>query len=199
MWHESAHEWWGNNRESILGRAAALKILAGDQPENREPIIGVYNVNDFHTGDMYSKGALLLETLRNVIHNDSLWFAVFRGIQRRFRYTPVRTEDIVGYFNSATGTDYTWFFDQYLRHPAIPVLVLAFRQDGDRLHVDYRWQADVPGFRMPVKVTLAKGGMGFIHPTTTSQTLELKGMTQKDFVVDTADFYIGVRTVRAEP
>src|SRR5262249_7863130 len=154
MWHESAHEWWGNsvgcsdyadlwihesfanyteflNRESINGRAAAVKQQIADQPENKEPIIGVYNVNHFHTGDMYPKGSLLLQTLRNVIDNDSVWFAIFRGIQQRFRYMPVRTEDIVAVFNEISGKDFTYIFDQYLRHPAIPVLVLSFQQEGE--------------------------------------------------------------------
>jgi len=216
MWHESAHEWWGNsvgcsdfadmwihegfatfaeylNRASVDGVEAARKEVLYGQPDNKEPIIGVYNVNHFHMGDMYLKGALLLITLRNVIGNDSLWFGIFRGIQQRWRYTPVRTEEIEGFFSAATGKDYTYFFDQYLRHPAIPVLSLAFRPDGGRLFVDYKWMADVPGFHMPVKVTLEKGRFGFIEPTTTVQTLELKGMTAADFAVDTDDFYIGVK------
>lgn len=163
------------------------------QPDNQEPIIGVYNVNHFHMGDMYLKGALLLQTLRNVIANDSLWFSILRGIQQRYRYTPVGTDAIEGAFSAATGKDYTYFFDQYLRHAAIPVLSLAFQQDGGRLRVSYKWVADVPGFHMPVKVTLEKGRFGFIEPTTTAQTLELSGMTAADFAVDTGDFYIGVK------
>jgi hypothetical protein len=216
MWHESAHEWWGNsvgcsdyadmwihegfatfaeylNAETLEGPAAARKAEFYGHPDNKEPIIGVYNVNHFHMGDMYLKGALLLQTLRNVIGNDSLWFGIFRGIQQRYRYTPVRTEDVERVFNTATGKDYTYFFDQYLRHAAIPVLALAFQTDGDRLRVSYKWVADVPGFHMPVKVTLEKGRFGFIEPTTTAQTLELKGMTVADFAVDTDDFYIAVK------
>ena len=218
MWHESAHEWWGNsvgcsdyadmwihesfadyaeflNRESSAGRATAVRELIRDHPQNKEPIIGVYNVNHFHMGDMYLKGSLLLQTLRNVIGDDSLWFAIFRDIQQRFRYQPVRTEDIVEDFNRISGKDYTWFFDQYLRHPAIPVLALTFQQEGDRLLVGYKWAADVPGFHMPIKVTLAKDSLAFIYPTDTVQTMELKGMTQKDFAVDTDEFYVGVRYI----
>ncbi|GGA86675.1 M1 family metallopeptidase [Puia dinghuensis] len=216
MWHESAHEWWGNsvgcsdfadmwihesfadyaevlNDESLNGRPAALKYLFKDHPGNKEPIIGVYNVNNFHMGDMYLKGSLLLTTLRDVIGNDSLWFTIFRTIQQRFRYQPVRTEDIIGVFNTVTGKDYTWFFDQYLRHPAIPVLALTFQQEGDRLRVKYKWEADVSDFRMPIKVTTAKDSFAFIYPTTAEQTMDIQGMTQKDFAVDTAEFYVGVR------
>jgi len=218
MWHECGHEWWGNNvgcgdyadmwihesfasyaeflnEESLFGRAAALKELNRDDPENKEPIIGVYNVNHFHEGDMYLKGARMLGTLRSVMDNDSLWFSVFRGIQRRFRFTPVRTEDIVGYFNEASGKDYTYFFDQYLRYPAIPVLAIGIVPDGDGIRLSYKWEADVRDFRMPIKVTTAKGSLGFIYPTSTMQTLELKGMTPADFAVDRDEFYIVVRTL----
>ncbi len=219
MWHESAHEWWGNsvgcsdiadmwihesfadyaeflNNESLVGREAALKHLEMEHPENKEPIIGVYNVNHFHMGDMYLKGALLLETLRDVIDNDSLWFSILRGIQARFRYQAVRTEDIVGYFNAATGEDYTYFFDQYLRYPHIPILEYAFQNGKDGLSVQYRWAADVANFHMPVKVTLAKDSLAFIHPTGSWQTMELvKGMIAKDFHVDTVSFYVDTRNV----
>jgi len=216
MWHECGHEWWGNNvgcsdyadmwihesfasyaeflnQEALFGRASALTELNRDNPDNKEPIIGVYNVNHFHEGDMYLKGARMLETLRNVMDNDSLWWSIFRGIQQRFRYIPVRTEDIVEYFNTATGKDYTYFFDQYLRHPAIPVLSIGVRQDGAGLRLSYRWEADVPGFRMPVRVTTAKGSFSFIYPTTELQTMELKGMAPADFAVDRDEFYIGVQ------
>ena len=216
MWHESAHEWWGNNvgcydyadmwihegfatyaeylnRVSVNGLAVARKEVFYGHPDNKEPIIGVYNVNHFHMGDMYLKGALMLNTLRNVIGNDSLWFVIFRTIQQRFRYTPVRTEQVEAVFGEVTGKDYSWFFEQYLRRAAIPVLDVAFRQDGDRLLVTYKWVTDVPGFRMPVKVSLAKDGLGFIYPTTAPQTMELSGMTEKDFAVDTDDFYVAVR------
>jgi hypothetical protein len=218
MWHESAHEYWGNsvgcsdyadmwihesfaddaeflNNESLVGRAAALKHLEEGHPGNTEPIIGVYNVNHFHGGDMYLKGSLLVETLRDVICNDSLWFSILKGIQARFRYQAVRTEDIVGFFNTATGKDYTYFFDQYLRYPHIPVLEYYFQNDTGGLSVSYRWAADVPGFHMPVKVTVAKDSLGFVHPTPSWQTMVLKGMTANDFHVDTVSFYVGTRVV----
>jgi aminopeptidase N len=179
------------NNESLVGREAALKHLEEAKPENKEPIIGIYNVNNFHGGDMYLKGSLLLETLRDIIGNDSLWFSILRGIQARFRYQAVRTEDIVGYFNTATGTNYTYFFDQYLRHPHIPVLEYYFQNDKDRPSVNYRWVADVPNFHMPLKVTVAKDSMAFIYPTPSWQRLELvKGMIANDFHIDTGSFYV---------
>jgi Peptidase family M1 domain len=216
FWHESSHEWWGNsvgcrdnadmwihesfasyaeflNHCAVGGREKALERLNEGAPENKEPIIGVYDVNHFHMGDMYLKGARMLQTLRDVIDDDSLWFGVLRGIQAQFRYQPVRTEDIVDYFNKATGTDYTYFFDQYLRYPTIPVLALEVQCQGDGLRVGYKWEADVNAFHMPVKITVARDSLGWIYPTTTWQTMEIKGMAPDALKVDAAEFYIGVR------
>jgi hypothetical protein len=82
---------------------------------------------------------------------------------------------------------------QYLRHAAVPVLVVHVEPRGSDLEVRYKWEADVAGFRMPIKVTLAKDSLAFIHPTTEWQTMTLNNITATDFRVDTVEFYAGVR------
>jgi aminopeptidase N len=149
-------------------------------------------VNDFHLGDMYTKGSLMLHTLRNVIDNDSIWFSILRGMQEHFKYQAVSTGDIVGYVNSATGKDFSYFFDQYLRYPSIPELQVAFSKKGGDLQLQYRWKADVKNFRMPVKVTTTKYNFAFIYPTDSWQFLTLPDMREKDCKVDEDGFYIRV-------
>ena len=219
--HESAHEWWGNsvgcrdyadmwineafasyasefiNNDVLVGREKALARIHDGKPGNTAPVIGVYNVNHFHMGDMYQKGELMLHTLRNLIDNDSVWFGILRGIQAKYRYQPIGTEEIVDYFNKATGNDYTYFFNQYLRYPAIPVLVLDVRSEKEGLHVGYKWEADVNNFHMPVKITVSKDSMGWIYPTTNWQTMEIKNMSPDTLKVATGEFYVGVRIMGA--
>ena len=215
-WHESAHEWWGNSItckdmadlwiheafatyaevlacEFFSGKKAARKYLNEQHPENKEPIIGTFDVNDFHLGDMYPKGCLMLNTLRNTIDNDSLWFALLRGLQDRFRYQTVTTNDIVRYFNLTTQKDYTTFFDQYLRHAGIPELALVVKTEGNSLEINYKWNADVEGFHMPVKITTAKNSFAFISPASEWKTIRLLNMTPQDLKVDTEDFYVKVK------
>jgi hypothetical protein len=60
------------------------------------------------------------------------------------------TEEVVQFFNQHTATDLTPIFNQYLRHPAIPVLQLKF--DEGKGSVSYRWKVDEPAFAMPVRV-----------------------------------------------
>lgn len=215
LWHEAAHEWWGNNitskdiadiwiheafatyteamvMELFDGKVTAQKLLRNQVPGNKEPIIGSYGVNDFRLGDVYPKGCMMLHTLRNIIGNDSAWFSLLRGLQQQFRYQTVTTEDIVGYINKTLGKDLTPFFDQYLRHAAIPELQLKFKQNKDNLEVQYRWKTDVSDLNMPVKVTTAKNAYNFIYPESAWKTIMLNGIKQKGFKVDTDGFLVKV-------
>ena len=108
LWHESAHEWWGNSvtcsdyadfwihetfasyaevlcKRNFYGKEAGEKYLLDQPVDNKEPIIGFYGVNDFHMGDMYTKGTRMIATLRCVMNNDSLFFNMLRGLQKHFR------------------------------------------------------------------------------------------------------------------
>ncbi|PSL29012.1 M1 family aminopeptidase [Chitinophaga ginsengisoli] len=222
LWHESAHEWWGNAisckdiadmwiheafatyAESLMmecsdGKDAGVAYLNAqkDGVKNREPVVGVYNVNHIHydIGDMYTKGSLLLNTFRFVLNNDTQWFTLLKDIQQHFRYQTLSSDDLVNYISLRTGKDYTWFFDQYLKYTHIPKLEISLKEKGNNLQLTYRWLADVSGFKMPVKVTLAPERFGFIYPTTQWQTITLKQMREDDFEVDEDHFYIQVTEV----
>lgn len=99
---------------------------------------------------------------------------------------------MISYFNKGTGTDYTYLFDQYLRYPAIPKLIISKKQTGDDLAVRYKWKADVPDFRMPVKVLPAGKDGFFIYPTTEWKTIQLPNMRSKNFKVDNINSYFDV-------
>jgi aminopeptidase N len=216
--HESAHEWWGNSVTSkdvadmwihesfgayaealyveyMWGHDEALKYINGKKQnvDNAEPIIGIYNVQNEGSHDMYDKGQLVLNTLRSVIDNDDVWFSILRGIQDTFKYQTITAEDIFNFINKKTGKDYTYFFNQYWRYPKIPTLELGVRQKGDTVSLNYRWKADVKDFHMPVKVTTSKDKYEFIYPTTTWQTMALKDIKPMEFKVAENLFYMGVK------
>lgn len=216
--HETAHEWWGNSVtsqdiadmwihesfgayaeavyvECLFGYEEAMKYVNGKKPnvQNRAPIIGTYNVHKRGAGDMYDKGQLVLNTLRHVIDNDNLWWEIIKGLAVDFRHSIVTAEDLFSHINKKTGRDYGYFFEQYFKKAKIPVLELMLTKSGDDVTLRYRWGADVEGFAMPVKVTTAKGAYSFIHPTTSSQTLNLNGMSPDDFRVAQDLFYVDVR------
>lgn len=220
--HESAHEWWGNSvtsndladmwiHESFgayaealyveynWGHKAALEYINAKKQNvrNDKPIIGPYNVNHEGSGDMYDKGQLVLNTLRDVINNDTLWFSILKGFQDKYAYKTVDAVDVTNYINQRTGTNYDYFFDQYLRYPDLPELFATVAKKGGETDVRFKWNADVKDFKMPIKVTTAKGVYKFIHPTTQWQTMKLKNFDPEDFKVDESEFFCKVRILRS--
>lgn len=215
MWHEVAHEWWGNNVsmkdfadfwlhegfatyaekmmvEYTKGHEAAVKALEREKADNKEPMIGEYDVNHvfYNLYDVYSKGCRVIHTIRSVLNNDTLFFDILRGIQKDFACKTVTTNDIESYISKRSGIDFSAFFDQYLRTVMVPELAY-FIQDG-QLH--YRWNNTIPGFQMPVKVTLAEGKYAFIRPVDSWKTIAVKA---KDFKVDTENFYVNIKKEKA--
>ena len=216
--HETAHEWWGNSvtskdvadmwiHESFGAYAEAIYVecLWGyDEAiayvnakrtgiKNTDPIIGTYNVQRSGSVDMYNKGQIVLNTLRSVIDNDSLWFAFLYGLATTFRHQTITTDTVVRYVHSLTGKDLTYFFDQYLRHPRIPQLEVFITRKGSDVRAKYKWNADVPDFKMPVKVTTAPGKYEFITPTTGWQTMALGDIDPMQFKVAESLFYVDVK------
>jgi aminopeptidase N len=206
--HESAHEWWGNSVtakdvadmwihesfaayaealfiECMYGREESLRYNNGKKPGvlNDRPIIGVYNVNKPGSSDMYDKGQLVLNTLRSVIDNDSLWFATLRGLYETFKYQTITADDVFQFIDAKTGKDLNYFFDQYFRHARIPQLVVETWKKGNVVRARYRWNADVKEFRMPIKAMTAPGKYEFIYPTADWQTMDLHGMNPEDFKI----------------
>ncbi len=217
LWHESAHEWWGNSvtcndmadfwihesfatyaevlcYEKFHGMAAAEKYLKEQDPGNKEPIIGFYDVNDFHMGDMYSKGCRMIATLRTAINNDILFFSILRGIQKKYKYQSINTADIVSYFNTATGTDYTNVFDQYLRYGPIPKLIISTNPSGKDLDLRYKWVTNVKDFRLPAKLSVGSKEFQFIYPTNEWKTIHLENCRSKDLHFDTVNTYFDLQT-----
>ncbi len=212
--HESAHEWFGNSItasdvadewihegwatyaesvyvEAMFGREDALKYINGYKPKvkNRQPIIIAREVNQRPLSeDQYFKGALFLNTLRSVIDNDPRWWKLLRDYCRRFKYSNILTEDLVGFFNKQTGLNLTPIFDQYLRQAALPALELRFDETGG--NVSYRWRAGVKEFAMPVKVGRRTDWL-LIHPTVDWQTMKTP-LKKEEFEVATDLYYVDV-------
>jgi aminopeptidase N len=210
--HESAHEWFGNSVsaadvsdmwihegwttyleavyvEGMFGYDDALKYVNGykSKVQNREPIITQRGVHRTPPGDQYFKGALFIHTLRSIVDDDERWWRLLRGLYQEFKYRNILTEDIVAFFNRETKKDLTPVFDQYLRQPGIPTLELAFGGDGT---VSYRWNADVPGFTMPVKVG-RRGRWQVIHPASGWKTMPTT-LASEEFEVATDLYYVNV-------
>jgi aminopeptidase N len=216
--HESAHEWWGNSisakdhadmwlhesfamyaeglyTECQQGKAAGERYLIGLRAriKNDMPILGHYGVYNVPVSqDRYFKGANMLLTMRQVVNDDAKWRAALRGANRRFYHQTVTGREVEEYLSAATGVDLSKIFEQYLATTMIPVLQYEIADSTLR----YRWSDVVPGFAMPLEVTLTADCFGWIHPTAAWQTTPVHLGRQGDFRVDDR-FYVGIDDVGA--
>jgi len=212
--HESAHEWFGNSitaadvsdmwihegwatyMESLYveyrwGKADALLYLNGLKPKikNEMPIITQHDINAEPPEDQYFKGALMINTLRSVIDDDPKWFHDIHDFYQDFQYQNIMTENVEQWWDGRTHTDLGPFFDQYLRHAALPILELRFNPAGGT--VGYHWKTDEGGFAMPIKVGDPQHWT-LIRPVTTEwRTMPWTG-TQDAFQVATDLYYVTV-------
>jgi aminopeptidase N len=197
MW---IHEGWTTYMEALYveylyGKPDAIKYLNGLKSHLKydRPILvsdsggkTIHGTNQQPTQDQYFKGALMINTLRSVVDDDTKWFELIHGFYQEFKYKNILTEDVVSYFNRHSGMDLTPIFDQYLRHVAIPTLELKFEPGAVR----YRWQADVKGFAMPVKAgDLA--AWKTIHPTEEWQAIKTP-LGRDTFHVATDLYFVNV-------
>jgi aminopeptidase N len=214
--HESAHEWWGNSItsndladmwvhesfgayseglyvEHMFGYDEAMKYINGKKQnvKNDRPIIGPFGVNHEGSGDMYDKGQLVLNTLRHVIGDDKLWFDILKELNTKFRHQSIDGQQIFDFINEKTGMDLNYFFDQYFRKASLPKLLVSIQKKGDDVKAHYRWSAEVEGFKMPVKVSVAPGKMEVIFPNTREyQTINLHGLHPDDFKIAEDQYYV---------
>ena len=113
-------------------------------------------------GDIYGKGALILHTLRYLIGDEAFFKSLRRMAYpdpkmesvkdgRQFRFAT--TDDFRYIAEQASGMNLDWFFEVYLRQPALPRLVSETK--GNALVL--RWDAP-EGLKFPMPVEVQVGG-----------------------------------------
>ncbi len=219
--HESGHEWFGNNittkdiadmwvHEGFTDYSETLFVEYWKSKENGdrylqgirrnisndEPIIGTYDVNSEGSGDMYSKGANLLHTIRTVIDNDSLFRAILRGLNSDFYHQTVTSREVEQYISEKAQYDFDKVFTQYLRTTSIPLLQYRWFPAKDGMEFSYRWANIVNGFAMPVLVTIDDKPV-LLYPTQEWQTTTIDtGKKQPKNVVPDPNYYISSAAVK---
>lgn len=213
--HESAHEWFGNNitakdnadmwvhesfanyaeglyTECLLGKEAGSDYVVGTRRliKNDKPIIPPYGVNAQGSGDMYPKGGNLLHTIRQIVGDDEKWRSILRGLNATFWHQTVLGSQIEAYISAQAGTDLSKVFSQYLETTQIPVL--EYGLEGTTL--SYRWAGVVPGFDMPIRVTVSDSTYAAIRPTERWQTTTVDLTDPANFKVD-RNYYVIARLV----
>lgn len=176
--HETAHEWWGNAvaigdmadawinegfttyaeclfAERKSGYQDYLNTIASKFREilNAWPVVGERNINDntFLTGDIYNKGAAMLNNLRCIINDDSLFMKIIRDYYRKYLFKITTTQDFIDLVKQEyPSQDLSEFFRIFLYQEKPPILKCQYVIDRKHtLTFTYRWTNVGPNFEMP--------------------------------------------------
>ncbi len=199
--HESGHEWYANSitasdaadmwiHESFTTYAEALYLeyksnrttsteyLLGQKKKivSKHPMQGPRGV--FYHGrtdsDIYYKGTWMLNTMRSVLNNDSLWFACLKEMNLKYFHKIVGTEEIIQYFNSKTAYNWNLFFKQYLYGKNIPELeIKQLLLDNGNIRYTLTLESDVKDLKLPLNIKLPNGQTITVVVSDKSVVLEL--------------------------
>jgi len=198
--HETAHEWWGNTVtmgdmadawisegfatfaehlfiEEMFGYEEYVSASADNMLDifNIWPMVGKRGVNDnsFLSGDIYHKGAAMLNNLRCTINDDSLFFSIVKNFYEKYKFKIVTSSDFTNYVNERTCGDYTDFFNKFLYDTIPPVLKYKFSLVDDTLRFKYRWIHVGKNFTMPFSIAINNEKNYRLNGTTEFQTFIL--------------------------
>ena len=115
------------------------------------------------------KGAWIMHTLRSVIDDDEVWFAILKEFMIENAKGFASTEDFFDKVTEKTGTDYSYFSEQYFYSPNQPVL--EYYQTDSSFH--YKWSNVNDYFIMPI-VLLINGVEKIVEPSQEFQSFEIR-------------------------
>lgn len=210
--HESGHEWFGNSITSSdiadmwihegftqytelvyiecqFGYEKAMKYAKGLKlnVRNDRPIIGTCCVNNEGSGDMYPKGALLLNTLRHVINNDELWWKIILKYSETYRHKIIDTPTVIAFFNKESSMNLTPIFNQYLSYKKIPAIEIKL----NKKKLEFQWKTDVSDFNMPIDIKV-NGKEIRIEPTNKWKKSKFKIKSLDEVEVLNNEFFVHV-------
>ena len=185
MWIHEGFTCYSENLyvDYFFGKDASAEYVIGTRKgiSNTKPIIGPYDVNREGSSDMYSKGANLLHTIRQIANDDEKWRKTLRGLNKTFYHKTVTTAEIENYISQSLNIDLSSVFDQYLRDIRIPVLEYEIK-DG---FLKYRWNNTIENFKMPVKIIINEN-LVEINPT---KKFEKIAFTSNELIID-KNYYV---------
>ncbi|MBA4120923.1 MAG: M1 family metallopeptidase [Acidobacteria bacterium] len=177
--------------EKTKGKEAYFKAMAARQKnfKNVKPVAPreprttteMYMLPPDYTksdGDIYGKGAMILNTLRFYLGDE----AFFKSLRRMAYPTPemekitngkqtrlVTTDEFLKIAEQQSGKKLDWFFELYLRQPALPKLVSEAK--GNQLTL--RWETpNNLSFPMPVEISIG-GKSRRVEMTNGKATVQL--------------------------
>ena len=165
--------------------------------KNDKTIIGFYGVNKEGSGDMYYKGASIINIVRQTINNDEKFRSILRGINAAFYHQTVTTRQIEDYISDESKIDFSKLFDQYLRNTQIPLLEYYFSKNNRKIF--FRWTNCIKGFALPINIKTEKESF-FINPTEDWRDISAPKNLTRQLLQDAIlkRYYIEVKEVKSK-
>jgi aminopeptidase N len=194
--HESGHEWFGNSVTAIdpthIWIHEGLQVYSEavyfedkfnsyevgvhylnslkNRIVNKIPIVGNEDENHWALhGDTYMKGAWVMHTLRSAINNDKIWFEILKEFMIENAKNFANTEDFFNKVKEKTGTDYSYFSEQYFYSPNQPHL--EYYQSDSSFY--FRWNNVNENFIMPIDL-LVNGKVKRVLPNQEFQSFDIR-------------------------
>lgn len=190
--HELSHQWWGNNvtckgwknifiHESFAtysefivkeyldssNYASYLNTYHNSVFSNaigKIEITGSDTLDDnkIFSNEVYLKGGVILNTLRFVTNNDSLWFNTLRTFQALYKNGNASVDDFKNYYHSYTGIDPTQFFNQWFYGAGYPTFDVKWFKQGNNLILKSTQTVSTPTsvalFKTPMEYKIIRTG-----------------------------------------
>ncbi|MEP1781013.1 M1 family metallopeptidase [Reichenbachiella sp.] len=130
--------------------------------------------DDMFDAHSYNKGAAVLHMLRNYL-GDEAFFSGLRKYLQDNAYNSVEIAQLRLAFESVTGEDLNWFFDQWYFFAGHPELEVRHKYENDTLTLNVsqiQTEDEVPIFRLPVFIDIWKGDKLFSYPVVIKDAYE---------------------------
>lgn len=181
--HETAHQWWGdlvtcatwhdawlnegfasfsaalwNGVENPPGGYIEFLRMLDNSPDGWDGSVyrtSINNVLEIFDVIIYSKGAWVLHMLRGIL-GDEDFFGSLLAYRDAFAYDSATTEDLKSSFETHTGIDLDWFFEEWVygeHRPDYEYLWFADHPEPGlmTLQID-QVQTNAPAFKMPIEI-----------------------------------------------
>ena len=151
--------------EQFEGRDAFVRGLRGDintilsaqKAAPDQPVIhrNLADMSRVLNRLVYQKGGWVLHMLRGTIGTEKFWKGI-REYYARYRNQNASTDDFRLVMEKASGTQLSWFFDQWLKRPGMPVLRGGWRYDAasKQVHVEITQTQAGGAFRIPLEIAI---------------------------------------------
>lgn len=215
MIHETGHEYWGNSLsmkdladmwihegfctysesvyiECLEGYERAMDYIANQRVLIRDQakIQGEYDINHAGDGDMYYKGAWMLNSMRHTLENDFLWWDLMENLSVQNAVSSVDASTIFNHFNQYH--DFQPMFDQFLNHANAPLLEVKKTKEG----FEYRWNCEVKDFNMKMKYRVGDGNWVTIQPTHEFQLEKVDLSSKEELELGERFFYFKTKWIQ---